>query len=119
VHFHAADFCGLSMLGQDPEFFEDFVELLFVGHGEDFLNGDATMMEFDATVGQAGNDRIVRDHHDRAPLLMEFAKEAQDNFFVLGIEITSGLVGKDDLRIIDESAGDANALLLAAGKMGW
>ena len=65
-----------------PEFFEDFVELLFVGHGEDFLGGDFAVMQFDAAVGQAGDDGVVGDHHDGASLLVQFAQQAQDDFFV-------------------------------------
>ena len=75
------------------------------------------MMEFDATVGQASDDRIVGDHDDGAALGMELAQQPEDDLFVLGVQIAGGLVGQDDLRIVDEGAGNADALLLAAGKL--
>ena len=52
VHFHALDFGDLSMLGQHPKFFQNLVELFFVGHGEYFLRGDLAVMQLDAPVGQ-------------------------------------------------------------------
>ena len=74
VHFHAADFGDLAVLSKRPEFFEHFVELFFVGHGEDFLSGDLAVVQFDAAVGEAGDDRVVRHHHDGASLLVQFAQ---------------------------------------------
>ena len=76
-------------------------------------------MQFDATVGQTRDNRIVRDHDDGASLLVEFAQQAQNNFFVYGIEVAGGLVSEHDFRIVDERARDANALLLASRKLRW
>src|ERR1700674_137000 len=74
-------------------------------------------MQFDAAVGQTRHYGIVRHHDDGASLLVELAKQAQDNFFVRGVEVAGGLVGKHDLRIVDEGASDAHALLLASGEL--
>src|SRR5579864_8500175 len=49
---------------------------------------------------------------------MELAQQAQDDFFVLRIEIAGRFVGEDDPGIVDQSTRDANALLLATGKLG-
>src|SRR6202521_3722018 len=74
-------------------------------------------MQFDAAVGQTRYYGIVRHHDDGASLLVEFAEQAQDDFFVRGVEGAGGLVGKYDFRIVDEGAGDAHALLLASGEL--
>ena len=60
---------------------------------------------------------IVRDHDDGAPLLVEFAQQAQDDFFVHGVEIAGGLVGQNNLWIVDQGARNADALLLASGEL--
>src|SRR6202521_2866801 len=74
-------------------------------------------MQFDAAVGQTRYYGIVRHHADGASLLVEFAEQAQDYFFVRGVEVAGGLVGKHDFGIVNEGAGDAHALLLASGKL--
>ena len=48
---------------------------------------------------------------------MEFAQQAQDDFFVLRVEVAGRLVGQDDFWIVNEGAGDADALLLASGQL--
>src|SRR5258708_37102055 len=117
VDFHAFDLSNLTMLGQNPEFFENLVELLFIGHGKHFLRGDLSVMQLNTTVGQAGDDWVVSDHHDGTALLVEFAQEAQDELFVLRVEVACGFVGQNDARIVNQGAGDADALLLSAGKL--
>jgi len=52
VHFHALHLGNLSMLGEHPELFQNFVQLFFVGKGENFLRRDLAMMQLDAPVGQ-------------------------------------------------------------------
>ena len=113
MNFHALDLGDFAVFGEHPDFFENLVELLFVGHREDFLRGDLAMMELDATIGEPGNYGVMGDHDDGASLLMKFAKQAQYDFFVDCIEIACGFVGQDDFRIVNQSAGDADALLLA------
>ena len=115
VNFHTLDFGNFSVLFDGPEFFEDFVKLLLVGHGENFLIGDLAVVQFDPAIGQAGDDGIMGDHHDGASLAMQFAQQAQDNLFVDRIQIAGGLVGQNDLGIVDQGARDADSLLLAAG----
>ena len=115
VDFHVLEFGDLVIFCECPELFEDFIKLLVVSHGENFAGGDLAMVQFDTAVSKAGNDRVVRDHHDGSALLMQLPQQAQDDFFIDGVEIPSGLVGKNNLRIIDEGAGDADALLLSAG----
>ena len=73
------------------------------------------MVQFDAAVGQAGDDRVVSDHHDGASLAVQFAQQAQNNLFVDRVQVSGGLVGKNDFGIVDQGAGNADSLLLSAG----
>jgi len=72
--------------------------------------------QLDATAGVAGDVHVVRDHEDCMARLVEFTKNVDDDIFVGFVKIAGGLVGKDELRLIDESAGDGDALLFATGK---
>ena len=44
VHFHVINFSDLAMFRQHPKLFEDFVELLFVCQGKNFLGRNFAMM---------------------------------------------------------------------------
>src|SRR4029077_2405231 len=88
-------------------------------HGKNFLIGNLAVMQLDAAIGQAGNNRIVGDHHDGASLAVQFAQQAQDNLFVDRVQVPSGLVGQNDFRIVDQGASDVNPLLLSSGQLGW
>ena len=76
MNLHALHLCDLGVLGQYPEFFQHFVQLLLIGHGEDFLRRDLAVMQLDSPVGQPRHHGIVRNHHDGAPLLMKLPQEA-------------------------------------------
>src|SRR5207237_7734350 len=45
IHLHAPDLCQLAVLVQRPDLLEDFVELHLVGHGEDLLVSDVSVMQ--------------------------------------------------------------------------
>ena len=62
------------------------------------------MVQLDSAVREAGHDGIVRHHHDGPPLDVQLAQKAQDDFFVLRIEIAGGFIGENDLRIVDQRA---------------
>ena len=49
--------------------------------------------------------------------LVQFAEQVEDLVGRLGVEIPGRLVGDNESRIGDDGAGDADALLLAAGKL--
>ena len=117
VHFHSRDLGDLVVLFQCVQFFQHFVELLFIRHRKNFLRGDFAVVQFDAAVRQPRDHRIVRDHHDRSSLLVQFAQQAQNDFFICRVEIAGGLVCKNDFRIVNQRARDAHALLLASGKL--
>ena len=75
------------------------------------------MMQFQPAVGQPGHNRIMRDHDDGATLGVHLTQLAQHDFFILCVQVAGGLVSQNDMRIVDQSAGNADALLLAAGKL--
>ena len=49
-------------------------------------------------------------------LLIEAFEKRHDLFAGFGIEVTGRLVGQDDRRIVDQGAGDGDALALPAGE---
>jgi hypothetical protein len=104
-------------LSDRPELLQDFVELFLVRHGENFLVGNFTVMQLDSAISEAGDDGVVRNHYDGASLAMQLAQQAQDDFFIDCVQISSGFIGQNDLRIVDQGAGDANPLLFSAGEL--
>src|SRR5262245_39068140 len=68
-------------------------------------------------VGIFKNAVVVRDDNDAAVWLGGHATEDLHHFrAVLAVQSGSRLVADDQLGVVDESAGDGDALLLAAGK---
>ncbi len=53
------------------------------------------------------------------PSLAELAEELEDHLAGVRVEVAGRFVGEDDLGIVDQRAGDGDALLLAAGKLAW
>ena len=66
-----------------------------------------------------GNFLIVSYHDDRATGSIELLEKRHDFFTRLAVEISGGLVGEDDGRVVHERPGDRNALLLAAREFTW
>src|SRR5882672_7759994 len=73
--------------------------------------------KLDATVSLTRDIRVVRHHQDGVASVVQFAKNLDDDCFVGFVEIASGLVGENDLRLINQRARDGHALLLAAGEL--
>ena len=63
-------------------------------------------------IGDCGRLGLVRDDHDRA--VGQAAQQGQHGGAVFLVEVAGRLVGQDELGIVDERAGDGQALLLAA-----
>ncbi len=64
-------------------------------------------------VGKVG---VVRDHDDQA-VLGDLLEQVHDLHGGGGVKGAGGLVGKEDLRVVDEGAGDGHALHLAAREL--
>jgi len=65
-----------------------------------------------------GRVRVVRHHHDRfAVIAVERLQQVENLIAGFSIEIAGGFVAKQQRRIGDDGARDADALLLPAGKL--
>src|SRR6267378_3859255 len=134
----ALGLCRLSLLSANPDLFEQVIEADFVVG----RNGSAAVRrvckraiermaravlqriemqmpvgQLDAAVGLACNVRIVRHHQDRVARVVQLAENLKHHVFVGFVKIAGRLVGKNQLRLIDECTRDGHALLLAAGKL--
>ncbi len=78
---------------------------------------DLAVVESDPAVGESRHLGIVGDHDNGVALVMQVGQQVGDDLLVGGVKVSSGLVGQQDGRVIDESPGDADALLLAAGEL--
>ena len=77
----------------------------------------ATVVQLDSLVSKSGHDRIVRYHHNRAALLVQFSQQPQYGLFVCSIKIAGGFIRQNDFGIVNECPGDANPLLFAAREL--
>src|SRR6267378_1307350 len=68
--------------------------------------------------GAAGGDRVVvgYEHERGARFRVHLEHEVDHARAGRGVEISGGLVGKEELRLRDEGASERHALLLAAGE---
>ena len=73
--------------------------------------------KLDAAVRLTRDVRVVRHHQDGMASIMQFTENLDDHRFVGLVEISGGLVGENDLRLIDQRARNGNALLFATGKL--
>src|SRR6478735_6726686 len=78
----------------------------------------ATVGEEDDPVGVGRRHRVVGDHHDRLPVLVDAATQQLEHLGTgARVEVAGRLVGEDDPRPAGERSGDRNALLLTAGEL--
>lgn len=59
----------------------------------------------------------VCNHDDRGSLLVKIGQQLHDFVTVGGIEVTGRFIGQDKLGVIDDGAGDGDALLLTTGEL--
>ena len=78
---------------------------------------DLAVAERDLALGERGHLGIVSDHDDGVALAMQVLQQFGDDLLVGGVEVAGGLVGEEDGWVVDEGAGDADALLFAAGEL--
>ena len=89
------------------------VRLVGGGVGED----DAVLQVDDAGGVLLGQFRVVGDH-DHEAVLGHFLQQLHDLNARLTVQRAGGLVGQQDVGVVDEGAGDGHALHLAAGHLG-
>ena len=91
-----------------------FTPVFRSGHEGIGVGDDAAVGQLDdagrVLVGQLG---VVRDHDDEA-VAGHVAQQVHDLHARLGVEGAGGLVGQQDLGVVDEGARDGDALHLAA-----
>jgi hypothetical protein len=73
----------------------------------------------DDPVRVGGAARVVGHHHDRLPELADrLPQEVQDVGRGVRVEVAGGLVGEDQIGLVDQRPGAGHPLLLAAGELG-
>ena len=71
-------------------------------------------------MGKAGPAMIMRNNYDRSLLLLrKVAQDFADLPSRAGVERSGRLVGQQDFRIGQQSAGDSNSLLLTSAECLW
>ena len=82
------------------------------------LVGELALVQIDGPRGARRGVRVVGDHDDRlAVLAVERLQQVQDLVARLAVEVAGRLVAQQQGRVGDDRAGDADALLLAAGEL--
>ena len=77
-----------------------------------------TVTHLDDPLAGCGCLGIVRDHYDcLVESIIQFTEHLQNNFGVLRVQITRGLVSQNECRPIHDCAGQSYPLLLSAGKL--
>ena len=74
-----------------------------------------SVRQFNAAIGLPCDFGIMRDHQNRVAGIVQLAENVDDDSFVGFVEVAGGLVSKNQLRLIDQSARDGYPLLLATG----
>ena len=81
------------------------------------VGDNITVEEVDDALGVAGVLDGVGYHEDGGAFAVELGEEFHYLFAVLGVEVTGGLVGEDELGVGDDGAGDGYPLLLTSGEL--
>ncbi len=81
-----------------------------------FVFRNDTVTDMNNSIGMYGGLRVMRHHHDSTASFMEGMEQFHNLRAGMGVEVARWLIGQDQHRIVDESAGDCHTLLLAAGK---
>ena len=74
-------------------------------------------MNRDATLRAVCDFQGMRDHDDGSAISVQFFEQAEDAITGLAIECTGRLVGKDEIRLIDNGSGYGDPLLLASRQL--
>ena len=73
----------------------------------------------DGAVGEGGDVGVVGDEEDGLAAFFVLSEEGvHDGAAGLGVEIAGGFVGEEEGGLVDEGAGDGDALAFAAGELG-
>ena len=89
----------------------------FIEFGVSSRDDQAVAHVDDAVAARADAGIVGDDDEGLALLRVELLHEAHDLVGGLRVERAGRLVGPDDRRVVDERAGDGDALALAAGEL--
>ena len=78
---------------------------------------DHAVSHADDPLGVLGDVVFVGHHDDGLARLVEAFEHLHDLGRGHAVEVTGGLVGQDDVGVVDQAAGDRHALLLTAGEL--
>src|ERR1043166_3773927 len=82
------------------------------------LVDDLTVEHADDAVGAAADRDVVGDDEKRQSSLgVEPAHEVGDLGCPFAVEVTGGLIGPHDRRVVDQRPGDGDPLAVAPGKL--
>src|SRR5579871_5101273 len=83
-----------------------------------FDGSDATVLHGQDAMRELVDARVVRDDHDRSPLVEQLIlDECKDVASGIAIQRSGWLIEDQDVRLTDHGASDCDALLLAARKL--
>src|ERR1700688_1227345 len=85
--------------------------------GSFFFADHPAVLELDDAMAEGGVALGVRDLNDGCAAFVQALKELHDFFALRGMQVTGGLVGENELGILNHRARHADELLLAAGKL--
>ena len=76
-----------------------------------------TVLQPQNTVGKLPKRRVVRHHHNRAPLTMQIGEQIQHPLLILFIQVARRFIRENNRRFVDQRPGDTHTLLLTTGKL--
>ena len=69
-------------------------------------------------MGRGGDGEVVGDHDESgAVALLDLGEDFENLCGVDAVEVAGGLVGEENLGLVDEGAGDGNTLTLTGGEL--
>ena len=82
-----------------------------------FVRLNQSVAETDDPFGVRGDVVLVRHHDDRASLVVQPGEQLHDLQGRFRVQVAGGFIRQNEIRIVDQAAGDGHALLLAAGQL--
>src|SRR5436305_12052752 len=79
------------------------------------VTGDDTVLDVNHPVSILGNIVLVSHENDRVALALQPIEQGHNLDAGLGVEVAGGFVGKNDGRLVDQSARDGHALPVSTG----
>src|ERR1700682_617401 len=82
-----------------------------------FLADHPSVFELDDAVAEGGVALGVSDLNDGGAAFVQALEELHDFVALSGVEVAGGLVGEDELGVLNDRARDPDELLLTSGKL--